>query len=377
MCSARGTVSLYVQLSALMHSYAGFGLAVHAVCWSGRRLLSYASECAPSARGTVSFVLSSRHYQLVCASVGSNAQLCRLWACSAYGVLDVAAAYTSYASQCAQLEAPSAYMCSCRLQCTAMQALGLRCMPCAGRGRCLLSHAWQRTQLEALSACMCSCRLQCTAMQALGLQCMRRAGRGRGLLSHASQLTQLEALSARTCSCRLQCTAMQALDLQRMRRAGRGRRLLFVCFAACSAGGTVALYVQLSALQCIAMQALGLQCILVHAACWTWPPLTFRFPRSVLSSRHCQLFLIHPAVGSNAQLCRPWACGACGVLDVAAASFSYASQCAQLEAASACTCSCRISNAQLCRLWTCSACGVQDVAAAYFFVCFAVCSNPK
>ena len=105
--SARGTVSLYVQLSALMHSYVGFGLAVHAVCWT-RPPLTFICLGVCSAGGTVSFVLSSRHHQPVCAAVGPNAQLCRLWACSACGVLDVAAAYTLYASQCAQLEAPSA-----------------------------------------------------------------------------------------------------------------------------------------------------------------------------------------------------------------------------------------------------------------------------
>ena len=33
-CTLRGTVSLYVQLSAPMRSYAGFGLAVRAVCWT-------------------------------------------------------------------------------------------------------------------------------------------------------------------------------------------------------------------------------------------------------------------------------------------------------------------------------------------------------
>ena len=64
---------------------------------------------------------------------------------------------------------------------------------------------------------------------------------------YASQCARLEAPSACMCSCRLQCTATQALGLQCMRRAGRGRRSLFVCLAACSARGTVCLYVQLSA----------------------------------------------------------------------------------------------------------------------------------
>ena len=174
-CSARGTVSLYLQLSASMHSYAGFGLAMNAACWSWPPLTS------------------------------------------------------SYVSQRVQLEAPSACVCSCQLQCTATRALGLQCMRRAGRGRRLL-HRMSRsvlTQLEAPSACTCSCRLQCTATRALGLQCMRRAGRGRRLLHRMSRsvLTQLEAPSACTCSCRLQCTATRALGLQCMRRAGRGRPL--------------------------------------------------------------------------------------------------------------------------------------------------------
>ena len=106
-CSARGTVSLHVQLSAPMHSYAGFGLAVRMACWTWPPF----TLCFPRS------VLSSRHCLLVRAAVGSSAQLCRLWACSACGVLDVAAAcgvldvaavYSSYASQRAQLEAPSA-----------------------------------------------------------------------------------------------------------------------------------------------------------------------------------------------------------------------------------------------------------------------------
>ena len=54
VCSARGTVCLYVQLSAPVHSYAGFGLAVHAVCWTWP---PFALVCfaACSARGTVSW----------------------------------------------------------------------------------------------------------------------------------------------------------------------------------------------------------------------------------------------------------------------------------------------------------------------------------
>ena len=115
-CSARGTVSLHVQLSAPMHSYAGFGLAVRMACWTWPPF----TLCFPRS------VLSSRHCLLVRAAVGSSAQLCRLWACSACGMLDVAAAYSSHASQrsvhssrhhqlCAQLEAPSACTCSCRL----------------------------------------------------------------------------------------------------------------------------------------------------------------------------------------------------------------------------------------------------------------------
>ena len=154
-CSARGTVSLYMPLSTQVHSEAGFGPAVHAVCWTRPPLTFRMPRSVLSARGTVTRQLecaavgsnaqlcwlwacrargvldvaavsfhttrsglSLRHRQLVCAAVGSNAQLCWLWACSACGVLDVAAADSSYASQCAQLEAPSACMCSCRLPCT-------------------------------------------------------------------------------------------------------------------------------------------------------------------------------------------------------------------------------------------------------------------
>ena len=81
--SSRGTVSLYVQLSVPMHSDAGFGLALRAVCWTW----------PPLPPRMLRSVHSLRHRQLVRAAVGSNAQLRRLWACSACNVHDVAAAY--------------------------------------------------------------------------------------------------------------------------------------------------------------------------------------------------------------------------------------------------------------------------------------------
>ena len=110
VCSARGTVCLYVQLSAPVHSYASFGLAVHATCWTW----------PPFTLRMPRSVLGSRHRLLVCAAVGSSAQLSRLWACSACGVLDVAAAYSSYASQRAQLKASPA--------CTSVKLLADLCV---------------------------------------------------------------------------------------------------------------------------------------------------------------------------------------------------------------------------------------------------------
>ena len=132
-------------------------------------------------------------------------------------------------------------------------------------------------------------------MQASGLQCMRCAGHGRRLLficfavcSAGGTVGSYVQLSA------LQCTATQALGLQCMRCAGRGRRLLFLSLAAysargtvnvCSARGTISLYVQLS----VPMHSYAGLGFAVHAVCWTWPPLTFHMPRIVLSWRHRRL----------------------------------------------------------------------------------------
>jgi hypothetical protein len=217
--SARGTVSLYVQLSALMHSYVGFGLAVHAVCWT-RPPLTFICLGVCSAGGTVSFVLSSRHHQPVCAAVGPNAQLCRLWACSACGVLDVAAAYTLYASQCAQLEAPSAVRAAVgsKVQLHRLWA----CCACGALdvAAAYSSYPSQRTQLERHRQLVCAAvgsnaqRRRLWACSACGVLDVAAAS-----TSYASQCAQLEAPSACTCSCRFQCTATQALGLQCMQCA--------------------------------------------------------------------------------------------------------------------------------------------------------------
>ena len=79
------------------------------------RLAALHTPCVSVWRLELCSVLSSRNCQLLCAAVSSDAQLCKLWVCSACGVLNVAAAYSSYASQRARLEAPSACTCSCRL----------------------------------------------------------------------------------------------------------------------------------------------------------------------------------------------------------------------------------------------------------------------
>ena len=150
-----------------------------------------------------------RHRELARAAVGFSAQLRRLLACSACGMLDVAATYSSYASQRAQLEAPSACMSSCRLQMYSYASFGL-----AVQAVCWMwppftlrvSHSMLSSRHLQL-VCAAVSRLQCTATQALGLQCMRRAGRGRRLLFLCLAACSARGPSVGMCSCRLQCIA--------------------------------------------------------------------------------------------------------------------------------------------------------------------------
>ena len=183
----------------------------------GRRLL-FVCLAACSAQGT-------RHRQLVLSAVGSNTQLCRRRACSAW-------------------------------------------LRRAGFGRRLLFVCLAGCSAQGTVGLYLQLSAPMHSYAGSGLQCMRRAGRGRRLLfepSYASRCVQLQAPSAATCSRRLQCTATQALGLQCLIAAcWTWPPLTFTCLAACSARGTFNLYVQLSARLSAPMHSyagLGLQCM--------------------------------------------------------------------------------------------------------------------